>query len=77
MPAACTYRAALSTTSEEKAVPIRGSKRGLISGTSYEGVIRLNPYDADLVEEEIVNLHLPWPADLRESFPIFTTSWGA
>jgi beta-galactosidase len=40
----------VNTTSEEKAVNIRGSKRGIISGTSYEGVIRLKPYDADLVE---------------------------
>jgi beta-galactosidase len=40
----------VNTTGEEKAVPIRGNKRGIISGTSYEGVIRLKPYDADLVE---------------------------
>ncbi len=40
----------VNTTGEEKAVTIRGSKRGMISGTSYEGVIRLKPYDADLVE---------------------------
>ena len=40
----------VNTTGEEKAVNIRGSKRGIISGTSYEGVIRLKPYDADLVE---------------------------
>jgi beta-galactosidase len=40
----------LNTTGEEKTVPIGGSKRGIISGTSYEGVIRLKPYDADLVE---------------------------
>jgi beta-galactosidase GanA len=40
----------VNTTSEEKAVNISGSKRGIISGTSYEGVIRLKPYDADLVE---------------------------
>jgi beta-galactosidase len=40
----------VNTTGEEKAVNIRGSKRGIISGTSYEGVIRLRPYDADLVE---------------------------
>ena len=29
--------------------PIK-TKRGIISGASYEGVIRLKPYDADLVE---------------------------
>ncbi len=40
----------VNTTGEEKTVPIRGSKRGMITGTSYEGVIRLKPYDADLVE---------------------------
>ena len=40
----------VNTTGEEKIVPIRGSKRGIISGASYEGVIRLKPYDADLVQ---------------------------
>ncbi len=40
----------VNTTGEEKAIPIRGSKRGVISGASYDGVIRLKAYDADLVE---------------------------
>ncbi len=40
----------VNTTGEEKTVPIRGRKRGLISGASYDAVIRLKPYDADLVE---------------------------
>jgi beta-galactosidase len=40
----------VNTTGDEKAVNIRGSKRGIVSGASYEGVIRLKPYDADLVE---------------------------
>lgn len=40
----------VNTTAEEKTVTIRGSKRGIISGRSYEGVIRLKPFDADLVE---------------------------
>jgi beta-galactosidase len=40
----------VNTTGEEKTVPIRGSGRGIISGTSYEGVIRLKPNDVDLVE---------------------------
>ena len=40
----------VNTTGEEKTVAIRGSKRGIITGASYEGVIRLKPYDADLVE---------------------------
>ena len=40
----------VNTTNEVKSVPIRGRKFGLISGTAYEGVIQLKPYDADLVE---------------------------
>jgi beta-galactosidase len=40
----------VNTTGEEKTVPIRGSKRGIISGTSYDGMILLKPYDADVVE---------------------------
>jgi beta-galactosidase len=40
----------VNTTGEEKTVRIVGSKDGIISGTSYEGGIRLKPYDADLVE---------------------------
>lgn len=40
----------VNTTGEEKAVAITGAKHGIMSGTSYEGVIRLKPYDADLVE---------------------------
>ena len=40
----------VNTTGEEKTVPIAGSRRGMISGSSYEGVIRLKPYDVDLLE---------------------------
>jgi len=40
----------VNTTGEEKSVPIRGKKKGIVSGTSYENIIRLKPYDADLVE---------------------------
>jgi beta-galactosidase len=40
----------VNTTREAKAVNIPGSERGIISGGSYQGVIRLKPYDADLVE---------------------------
>ena len=40
----------VNTTNEVKSVPIRGRKLGLISGTAYERVIQLKPYDADLVE---------------------------
>jgi|GEM_PF-6437746 len=42
----------VNTTGEEKAIPIRirSRKRGIISGTSYDGAIRLKPYDVDLVE---------------------------
>ena len=40
----------VNTTSEEKTIPIRGGKRGIISGRSYAGVLSLKPYDAELVE---------------------------
>lgn len=40
----------VNTTGEEKAVTISGNKHGVISGTSYAGVIRLKPYEVDLVE---------------------------
>jgi beta-galactosidase len=40
----------VNTTGEEKTIPIAGTKRGIISGASYEGLVRLKPYDADLVE---------------------------
>ena len=40
----------VNTTGEEKTIDIRGTKRGIISGFSYEGVVRMKPYDADLVE---------------------------
>ncbi len=40
----------VNTTGEEKAIPIRGRKRGIISGTSYDEAIRLKPYEVDLVE---------------------------
>lgn len=42
--------APIAAGTEEKAVSIRASKRGIISGASHENVIRLKPYDADLVE---------------------------
>jgi beta-galactosidase len=40
----------VNTTGERKIVTISGTKRGIITGATYEGVIRLKPYDADLVE---------------------------
>jgi beta-galactosidase len=40
----------VNTTADEKAVAIRGSKHGIISGQSYDSIVRLKPYDADLVE---------------------------
>jgi beta-galactosidase len=40
----------VNTTGEEKTLHINGKKRGIISGALYEDVIRLKPYDADLVE---------------------------
>ena len=40
----------VNTTGEEKTIAVRGRKRGVISGESYDGVIRLKHYEADLVE---------------------------
>ncbi len=40
----------VNTTGEEKTLPIHGSKRGIVSGKSYESTLRLKPYDADLLE---------------------------
>ena len=40
----------VNTTGEEKTVPISGTRHGIISGAIYESIIRLKPYDADLVE---------------------------
>jgi beta-galactosidase len=42
----------VNTTGEEKTLPIPGRKRGIVTGSLYDGVIRLKPYDADLVENE-------------------------
>lgn len=40
----------VNTTGEEKTVPIRGNKRGIVSGVSYSDAIPLPPYGVDLVE---------------------------
>jgi len=40
----------VNTTGEEQTLPIRTRKHGTISGVSFEGVIRLKPYGAELVE---------------------------
>ncbi len=40
----------VNTTGEEKTVRVRGTGRGLLTGASYDGVIHLKPFDADLVE---------------------------
>ena len=40
----------VNTTGEEKIVTVKGTKHGVISGKSYDGVIRLEPYGADLFE---------------------------
>jgi beta-galactosidase len=40
----------VNTTSEEKTLPIAGTRHGVISGRSYDGAVRLGPHDADLVE---------------------------
>jgi len=39
----------VNTTGEEKSIAIRGNKRGVLSGTLYQGAIRLGPYDVELV----------------------------
>jgi beta-galactosidase len=40
----------VNTTGEEQTVGVDGNRRGIISGNSYAGVMRLKPYDADLLE---------------------------
>lgn len=40
----------VNTTGEEKAIAIHGVKRGIVSGESYDGQIRLKPHGVDLVE---------------------------
>jgi len=40
----------VNTTSDEKTISIGGHRHGVVSGTSYQGAIRLKPYEADLVE---------------------------
>ena len=40
----------VNTTGEQKEIPIQGSRRGIISGATYQNTIHLKPYDADLVE---------------------------
>ena len=40
----------VNTTGEEKTVPISGKKRGILSGATYEDLVQLKPYGADLVE---------------------------
>jgi beta-galactosidase len=40
----------VNSTGEEKTVAISGKRHGVVSGTSYTSVIRLKPYEADLVE---------------------------
>lgn len=39
----------VNTTGQEKSIAIRGKKNGVLSGKAYEDVIRLRPYDAELV----------------------------
>ena len=45
----------VNTTGEEKIVPIRGTRHGVVSGATYERAIRLRPYDVDVVEQEPVH----------------------
>jgi len=40
----------VNTTGEEKTLTVHGKRSGIISGNSYEGAIRLKPYDVDLIE---------------------------
>jgi beta-galactosidase len=40
----------VNTTGEERIVPIRGTRHGVVSGATYERTIRLRPYDVDLVD---------------------------
>jgi beta-galactosidase len=40
----------VNTTNEEKSIAIAGTRHGVLSGKSYTDTIRLQPYDADLVE---------------------------
>jgi beta-galactosidase len=40
----------VNTTGDEKIIPIGGSAHGVISGKAYNNVIRLKPYDADVIE---------------------------
>jgi len=39
----------VKTTTEEKRIPIAGSKKGIISNRTYEGSVILGPQEADLV----------------------------
>ena len=45
----------VNTTGEEKIVPIRGTRHGVVSGATYERAIRLRPYYVDVVEQEPVH----------------------
>jgi beta-galactosidase len=42
----------VNTTEESKTVPIKGSKRGILSNKNYEGAIVLDPLASDLVPDE-------------------------
>jgi beta-galactosidase len=41
----------VNTTEVEKSIAIKGKKRGVLSGKSYDTVLRLKPHDAELLEE--------------------------
>ncbi|MDX6462049.1 MAG: beta-galactosidase [Acidobacteriaceae bacterium] len=40
----------VNTTEIEKAIAIQGKKHGILSGQTYDTVLRLKPHDADLLE---------------------------
>jgi len=42
----------VNTTEESKTVPIKGSKRGILTNKNYEGAIVLDPLASDLVPDE-------------------------
>jgi beta-galactosidase len=40
----------VNTTGQPKSISVQGSRHGLISGRTYDGMVQLNSYDADLIE---------------------------
>ncbi len=40
----------VNTTQQEKSIPIKGTKKGIITNRVYEGAVILGPQEADLVQ---------------------------